>query len=327
MRRRLLTGTLLLLTLPAAAARPDPAPLVARAWAEWSACGENCKGESGLGAELWNLRRRLADRDTLISMAVAVEQGEEACLCGKTNPTATDVERQGLLIAEAILLWHLADNAEGVRHNTQRLRNVVARSAGQPYEPALTAVLLRLVALTGGDARPEDTANPDGYGPQAVREAAILIEPARSVALTAAARSAALPEPARQALYAATEPPSPDEPTPPPASISLPPNHPITARLDPLLALVHSPEALARSLAALPAEQHVWTAQQIGRRLPNVLRDARDILGVADALPQGPVRIALLVGAAQSLTHAHPRARYEDLLLVRPATASRPPTP
>lgn len=118
MRRRPLAGILLLVTLPAAAASatPEPAPLVARAWAEWAACGQGCKGESGLGAELWKLRRRLADRDTLISMAVAVEQGEDACergeeaceqgedacLCGKTNPTATDVERQGLLIADAL---------------------------------------------------------------------------------------------------------------------------------------------------------------------------------------------------------------------------------
>jgi len=160
-RTRLVAGVLALAVLGGAArgettaAKAAPtglADIVAEVVRSLANCGEACRTEKGLSAEVWNLRKRVATTEDLRSMAVQVEQGEESCLCGKTSPTATEVEKQGVLLAEAILLWHLAGDTDGVRYNTQRLRNVVAQVAGKPEEPGLMELLVRAVAIAGGES-------------------------------------------------------------------------------------------------------------------------------------------------------------------------------
>ncbi|MFN4241787.1 MAG: hypothetical protein ACK4PI_00965 [Tepidisphaerales bacterium] len=298
--------------------------LAEAAWAEWSALSAEVRSgpeATGLGSAVWNLRRRTADRDTLMSMAVAVEQGEESCLCGKTSPTAADLERQGLLIAEAVLLWHLAENADGVRHNTQRLRNVTYKAADAPYAPLLWTALLRLTALTGGDHRADDAAEPRGYGALAVREAAVLPEPMRSAYLAAAARWPGLPEEARTALLAACEPPRPAtgltaDATASPAADGAPATGGLGALADQLsehLAAGRT-QAVADALGRMERRQAVWLAMQVGRRAA-VRGAAEKLETAASALPAGLTRVALRAGAGLELTRSSPRAVVESLLL------------
>lgn len=302
--------------------------LAEAAWAEWSSLPAEVRSgpeATGLGSAVWNLRRRTADRDTLMSMAVAVEQGEESCLCGKTAPTAADLERQGLLIAEAVLLWHLAENADGVRHNTQRLRNVTYKAADAPYAPLLWTALLRLTALTGGDHRADDGADPSGYGALAVREAAGLPEPTRSTYLAAAARWPALPATARAALLAACEPPRPAEPerpaieAPSTAGGGLPATGGLGALADQLSEQLAAgrTQAVADALTRVERQQAVWLAMQVGRRAVRRVPDTQleRLDAAASALPAGLTRVALRAGAGLELTRSSPRAVAESLLM------------
>lgn len=198
--KRVLAATLILALAAGFAPADDARRVVSQATAALSLCGDGCKNERGLAAEVWNLRKRVASPDDLRSMAVQVEQGEESCLCGKTNPTATEVEKQGILIAEAVLLWHLAGDTEGVRYNTQRLRNVVAKVAGKPDEPGLMELLVRVIALAGEGKPPSK----DGFGDLAVREVAgIKPESMRVRVLLGAATSTGLETDARRKLLTA----------------------------------------------------------------------------------------------------------------------------
>lgn len=324
--------------------------LAAAAWAEWSAMSASARSASsasGLGSAVWTLRRRTADRDTLISMAVAVEQGDESCLCGKATPSAADLERQGLLLAEAVLLWHLAGDAASVRHTTQRLRNVVYRAADAPYAPRLWTLHLRLLALTGGDRREEQRADPAGYGDLAIREAAGLAEPLRSRYLRAAAAWDALPAPARRVMLDGCEVPAADEPALPLPAPAAPAAtvSPAGGLRDDVRRLVRRFQlgelsAVSDELSAPPTERAAWLAMQLGRAVvaearaagPDAMSSGSDAIGatelverifrLAHRLPPGELRVALVAGAGLNWHGAEDHAAIESLWHLPASVAS-----
>lgn len=149
--------TVFLCSLVAPASQTSSADLLTQARQILGSCPVDCKP---FGADIWLLRKRLASKEELLSMAIQVEQGDEACLCGKTGPSVVEVERQAQLLAEAVLLFHLGQDADAAKLNLGRLRNAAHKS---PEHTSISELLLRAVAFThGSDAAMNEAANLTG---------------------------------------------------------------------------------------------------------------------------------------------------------------------
>lgn len=144
-RRPALTLLVCVLTLGAGAAPQAPEiELIRLARTTLDNCGDSCRD---LAADVWAVRKRVAGKVELASMAVQVEQGDEACLCGKKSPTATALDRQAQLLAEAATLFHRAGDPAGAERNLGKLRNTAHAHADNAL---VLELLVRTSTLLGG---------------------------------------------------------------------------------------------------------------------------------------------------------------------------------
>lgn len=287
----------------------------------------------GVSADVWTLRRRVATRDQLVAMAVQAEQGDEACLCGKTSPTTPEVERQARLLAEAGLLYHLAGDDASAGRSLALLRNAAHKSSQRPVDnaPVDNAVVwqlhVRLAVLLGGaDA--------------GVREsAAIADRTTRLAALAGATRTAGLPTPDRRAILrfvladvreagvparlrevlagALAEAGEPREAAEiagrdVPVAIGAPVEPAFVGKLVDELSRL-SVTAAASRIDALGGDTASYFATAAGRGLA---RRGVAVRPIAEQVRSPLLRASLAIGAAKALTAEGPRVAFDDFLTV-----------
>lgn len=134
----------LLFVVPPATMSTTPSDLLVEARRLLDSCPVDCKP---FGADVWLVRKRLASKEELLSMAVQVEQGDEACLCGRSGPAVIAVEREAMLLTEAVLLFHLGGDPAAAELNLDRLRTVYRKT---PANLSVAELLIRAIAMMKG---------------------------------------------------------------------------------------------------------------------------------------------------------------------------------
>jgi hypothetical protein len=318
----------------AGAPPPPEVELIRLARTTLDNCGESCRD---LAADVWAVRKRVADRVELASMAVQVEQGDEACLCGKKSPTATALDRQAQLLAEAATLFHRAGDAAGAERNLGKLRNTAHAHADNSL---VLELLVRTSTLLGGApagvgelstlrndrlrvhvlthaaaARALPTEATKAVLTEASRAylalpteartglARPLFDRLRRAGLNAEARSVADTSPERDAwLELLSQPLSTTAAAPIPDAVRV--------ALTPLEGPKPDLRAAAAKLATLEGPAAPFLHESAGRAAAR--RDVGLALDLARQLRPAPLRLAFATGAAKQLTDD--RAGWDDFL-------------